>query len=140
MLRLDLIYDLFPNSFKNICKSFTSHSRIIHVSFTYIIRSAAGNNTHFSSYKEVAGKYARRLGGYSSFANKKLNAKTQSMRVFGSLERNAKAFAEFAEWLRRLLRALQVASATLCALQLLSCNSLKLCGSAFRNERRKLRQ
>ena len=56
------------------------------------------------------------------------------MRVFESLDRNAKAFAEFAELPRRPLRALQVASATLCALQLLSCNSLKLCGSAFRNE------
>ena len=56
------------------------------------------------------------------------------MSVFGSLDRNAKAFAEFAEWLRRPLRALQVASATLCALLLLACNSLKFCGSAFRNE------
>ena len=63
-----------------------------------------------------------------------MNAKTQSMRVFGSLERNAKAFAEFAEWFRRPLRALQVASATLCTLQPLTCYSLKLCGSAFRNE------
>ena len=60
------------------------------------------------------------------------------MRVFQRLERNAKAFAEFAEWLRRPLRALQVASATLCALQLLQYNSLKLCASAFRNKLAKL--
>ncbi len=53
------------------------------------------------------------------------------MRVFQRLERNAKAFAEFAEWLRRPLRAWQVASATLCALQLLQYNSLKLCASAI---------
>jgi hypothetical protein len=60
------------------------------------------------------------------------------MRVFESLERNAKAFAEFAEWLRRPLRALQVASATLCVLQLFPYNSLKLCGSAFRNVESKI--
>ena len=48
-----------------------------------------------------------------------LNAEAQRMSIFESLQRNAKAFAEFAEWLRRPLRTLQVASATLCSLQLL---------------------
>ena len=54
--------------------------------------------------------------------------------VLAAIDEEKKAGAAAAKKLRGPLRALRVASATLCALQLLPNHSLKLCDSAFRNK------